>query len=49
MVITGHQTETQFLKYIKITPKKNAQKPQKYRQKQQEENGFETLKIKVVK
>lgn len=26
MAITGHSTETQFLKYIKITPKENAEK-----------------------
>jgi integrase len=26
MAITGHKTETQFLKYIKITPKENAEK-----------------------
>lgn len=26
MAITGHTTETQFLKYIKITPKENAEK-----------------------
>ena len=49
MAITGHQTEVQFLKYIKITPKENAQKLQAYWQKQQEENGFETLNMKVVK
>ncbi len=49
MAITGHQTEAQFLKYIKITPKENAQKLQAYWQKQQEENGFETLNMKVVK
>ncbi len=49
MAITGHQTEAQFLKYIKITPKENAQKLQEYWQKQQKENSFETLKMKVVK
>ena len=49
MAITGHQTEAQFLKYIKITPKENAQKLQEFWQKQQEENGFETLNMKVVK
>ena len=26
MAITGHKTEVQFLKYIKITPKENAEK-----------------------
>lgn len=30
MAITGHKTEAQFLKYIKITPKENAEKLQKY-------------------
>jgi len=49
MAITGHQTEAQFLKYIKITPKENAEKLKAYWQKQQEENGFETLNMKVVK
>jgi integrase len=49
MAVTGHQTEAQFLKYIKITPKENAQKLQEYWQRQQEENSFETLKMKVVK
>lgn len=49
MAITGHQTEAQFLKYIKITPKENAQKLNECWQKQQKENGFETLNMKVVK
>ena len=48
MAITGHQTEVQFLKYIKITPKENAQKLQAYWQKQQEENDFEKLTMKIV-
>ena len=48
MAITGHQTEAQFLKYIKITPKENAQKLQEYWQKQQEENRFEKLTMKIV-
>lgn len=30
MAITGHKTETQFLKYIKITPKENAEMLKKY-------------------
>lgn len=30
MAITGHKTETQFLKYIKITPRENAQKLKEY-------------------
>jgi len=49
MGITGHQTEAQFLKYIKITPKENAKKLQEYWQKQLEENRFEKLNLKVVK
>ena len=49
MAITGHQTEAQFLKYIKITPKENAQKLHEYWQKQQEENGHESLTMKIVK
>ena len=49
MGITGHQTEAQFLKYIKITPKENAKKLQEFWQKQQEENQFEKLNIKIVK
>ena len=49
MGITGHQTEAQFLKYIKITPKENAKKLQEFWQKQQEENQFEKMNMKVVK
>lgn len=49
MGITGHQTEAQFLKYIKITPKENAKKLQEFWQKQQEQNNFEALNMKVVK
>ena len=49
MGITGHQTEAQFLKYIKITPKENAKKLMEFWQKQQEENQFEKLNMKVVK
>lgn len=30
MAITGHKTETQFLKYIKITPRENAEKLKEY-------------------
>jgi integrase len=30
MAITGHKTETQFLKYIKITPTENAEKLKEY-------------------
>ncbi|WP_396177455.1 tyrosine-type recombinase/integrase [Flavobacterium sp.] len=34
MAITGHKTESEFLKYIKITPKENAEKLQAYWDKQ---------------
>jgi integrase len=49
MGITGHKTETQFLKYIKITPKENANKLKEYWAKQNEQNSYEQLKMKVVK
>lgn len=49
MGITGHKTETQFLKYIKITPKENANKLKEYWAKQKEANSYEQLKMKVVK
>jgi len=49
MGVTGHKTETQFLKYIKITPKENANKLKEYWAKQKEENSYEQLKMKVVK
>ncbi len=49
MGITGHKTEAQFLKYIKITPRENAQKLKEYWAKQKENNGYEQLKMKVVK
>mgnify|MGYP000014653541 CR=1 FL=1 len=49
MGITGHKTETQFLKYIKITPKENANKLKEYWAKQNEKNSYEQLKMKVVK
>jgi hypothetical protein len=49
MGITGHKTETKFLKYIKITPKENANKLKEYWAKQNEKNSYEQLKMKVVK
>ena len=49
MGITGHKTETQFLKYIKITPKENANKLKEYWAKQNEKNSYEQLKMKIVK
>jgi len=42
MGVTGHRTEKEFLKYIKITPKQHAQSLQKYWEKeeiQQKEKG----------
>jgi integrase len=38
MAVTGHKTETQFLKYIKVTPRENAEKLNEYWQ-QQENKG----------
>jgi len=49
MAITGHQTEAQFLKYIKITPKENAKTLQAYWLKQNEDNNFEKVNMKVAK
>jgi len=49
MGITGHKTETQFLKYIKITPKENANKLKEYWAKQNEKNSYEQLRMKIVK
>jgi len=49
MAITGHQTETQFLKYVKITSKEKADKLQEFWLKQKEDNDFEEMKMKIVK
>ena len=49
MAITGHQTEAQFLKYIKITPKENAKTLQEFWLKQAKENKFEKVNMKVAK
>jgi integrase len=49
MAITGHQTETQFLKYIKITNTEKADKLKAYWNKQDEEEKIEEMKMKVVK
>jgi integrase len=49
MGITGHKTEAQFLKYIKITPKENANKLKEFWAKQMEKNNYEELKMRVVK
>ena len=48
MSITGHQTEAQFLKYIKITPKENAKTLQEYWLKQNKKNKLEQVKMKKV-
>lgn len=49
MGITGHQTETQFLKYIKITNTEKAEKLKDYWNKQNEEQNIEEKVLKVVK
>ena len=49
MGITGHTTETQFLRYIKITSKENANKLKEYWSKQKEEKGFDKVNLKIVK
>lgn len=48
MAVTGHQTETQFLKYIKITSTEKADKLKEYWNKQNEENNIEEIRMKVV-
>lgn len=47
MAITGHQTETQFLKYIKITPKEHADKLIKYWET--ETKGKELNPLRIAK
>lgn len=49
MGITGHQTETQFLKYIKITNTEKAEKLKAYWNKQNEEQNIEEKKMTIVK
>lgn len=49
MAITGHQTETQFLKYIKITSTEKADKLKEYWNKQLKDQKIEEKKMKVVK
>lgn len=49
MGITGHQTETQFLKYIKITNTEKAEKLKDYWNKQNKEQNIEEKVLKVVK
>lgn len=41
MAITGHKTETQFLKYIKITPRENAKKLKELWEKQNSEKTLQ--------
>ncbi len=48
MAITGQQTETQFLKYIRITSKEKADKLKEYWNKQNEENNIEEIQMKIV-
>jgi integrase len=48
MAITGHQTETQFLKYIKITSTEKANKLKEYWNKQHEKNNIEEIQMKIV-
>jgi integrase len=49
MGVTGHQTETQFLKYVKITSTEKAEKLKDYWNKQNEEQEIEEKKMKIVK
>ena len=49
MGVTGHQTETQFLKYVKITNTEKAEKLKDYWNKQNEEQDIEEKKMKIVK
>jgi integrase len=49
MGITGHQTETQFLKYIKITKIEKAEKLKDYWNKQNQEQNIEEKTMKIVK
>ena len=48
MAITGHQTETQFLKYIKITSTEKADKLKEYWNKQNDLNNIEEIKMRVI-
>ncbi|XKX05237.1 phage integrase SAM-like domain-containing protein [Tenacibaculum maritimum] len=50
MGITGHRTEKEFLKYIKITPKKHAENLQDYYKQQEKENkGTEKVPMRIAK
>ena len=48
MSITGHKTETSFLKYIKITKKEHAETLKKYWAKEQEDKGYTNV-LRAVK
>lgn len=43
MAITGHQTESVFLKYIKITKKEHAKTLARFWAKEEKEQGYETV------
>lgn len=50
MGITGHRTEKEFLKYIKVTPKQHAEKLKEYYSKVEAENrGTEIAPMRVAK
>lgn len=48
MAITGHKTESVFLKYIKITPKEHAKTLQAFWAKEQKEKGYTNV-LRVAK
>ena len=48
MDITGHKTETQFLKYIKITKEENAETLRKFWANEQKEQGYTNV-LQVTK
>lgn len=48
MGVTGHQTETQFLKYIKITPKENAERLKAYWKNEEQKKQAEDVVLKKV-
>jgi integrase len=48
MAITGHKTETSFLKYIKITKKEHAETLKRYWGKEQKEKGYTNV-LRAIK
>ena len=48
MSITGHKTETSFLKYIKITKKEHAETLKRYWSKEEKEKGYTNV-LRVAK